>query len=361
MFQNARITLTAWYLVIIMMISILFSVVIFNGINSELERFDRQQQLRQERIEHMFGDLSLPQSFPQYDSEIISGARSRLIIILGVINVGILLTAGVAGYFLARRTLLPIQNMVAEQHRFISDASHELRTPLTSLRTEIEVNLRDKTLSVHTAKKLLESNLEEVINLQNLSDNLLELSKAKVGKANFEPIRLAEVIEHTVKKMTTFAKRKNITISLHLGKECVLGEAIRLQQLFTILLDNAIKYSPKDTTITISMKKTERYVRVSITDQGIGIAKKDVLYIFDRFFRADKARGKKITGYGLGLSIAKKIVTEHTGTIQVHSNASKIVRNVLPETTRSQQADTHSIVGGGSTFIIQFPATKTIG
>lgn len=336
MFQNARIMLTAWYLVIIMMISMLFSILIYQGINTELERFDRQQQVRQDRMERMFGSLPFSPNFPRYDPDIVTGARGRLLFILGLINSGILVISGGAGYFLAGRTLRPIQKIVAEQDRFISDASHELRTPLTSLRTEIEVNLRDKKLSINTAKKLLESNLEEVINLQNLSDNLLELSQTKIGKANFASVFLAEIIEQSVKKMMIFAKRKHITITQHTGKEHILGNVIRLQQLLTILLDNAIKYSPNDTTITISMEKTERYVRVSIADQGIGISEKDLPHIFERFYRADKARGKKVSGYGLGLSIAKKIVTEHNGTIQVQNKENN-----------------------GTTFVIKFPATKT--
>ena len=172
MFRSARFTLTAWYLIIMMIVSGLFSGIIYQGINQELTRLELVQLHRQERLEEVFGDVRIPQLESAQDA--IQDSRKRLIITLLFINGGILLLAGAAGYFLAGQTLQPIQEMVLEQRRFISDASHEMRTPLTALRSEIEVGLLDKKMSLNGAKKLLKSNLEEVIHLQKLSNSLLD-------------------------------------------------------------------------------------------------------------------------------------------------------------------------------------------
>ena len=178
MFENARIKLTAWYLGIIMLVSILFSVVIYTGINAELERIEHMQLRFQEDLEEGIippSNIRIERTL-KADPAVIKAARARLLTILGLINLAILGISGGAGYFLAGRTLKPIREMVEEQKRFIADSSHELRAPLTSLRTEIEVALRNTKLNLSDAKKLLVSNLEEVLSLQLLSDNLQNLS-----------------------------------------------------------------------------------------------------------------------------------------------------------------------------------------
>ncbi|CAN5199697.1 HAMP domain-containing sensor histidine kinase [soil metagenome] len=337
MFHHARISLTAWYLVIVLAISVLFSFAIFSGLNNELERFDLQQQVRQDRVEHMFGDGPLPPNFPRYDPRMIQDARQRLIVILGAIDLVILLASGVTGYFLAGRTLRPIQRMVDEQYRFITDASHELRTPLTSLRSEIEVNLRDKHLSLSEAKKLLESNLEEVVTLQNLSDTLLQLSEFSPQRTVLTPLSLSPFIEQVIKKINPIAKKKHITLTYAGGTEKIRGMEIHLQQILMILLDNAIKYSPKNTTITILSKRIDHTVVIEVRDQGIGIAEKDIPHIFKRFYRAASTTSNRSEGYGLGLSLAKKMVIEHNGSIHVQS-----------------------VVNKGTTFTLKFPSTDKL-
>src|SRR3989344_858512 len=176
MFQSARIKLTIWYTLIIMLISLSFSLAIYKVLGSELDRLDRTQRLRIERglPERPFltPSTDLDQRIPRrffLDPELLKETRERLGLILALINLVILAISAASGYFLSGRTLKPIKEMVEEQNRFITDASHELRTPLTTLKTEIEVNLRNKKLSVEEAKAILKSNLEEVNNLQVLS------------------------------------------------------------------------------------------------------------------------------------------------------------------------------------------------
>ena len=176
MFQKARIKLTAWYLLIIMLVSILFSVVIYSGINRELGRFERSHVIifRDERL--VPPNPPPPVDITKIDTQGLTAARTRLTLTLIFINIGIFWIAGLAGYFLAGRTLRPIKEMVDEQNRFITDASHELRTPLTSLKTSIEVNLRNKNMTLAQAKELIKSNLEDVEYLQTLSDGLIRLA-----------------------------------------------------------------------------------------------------------------------------------------------------------------------------------------
>lgn len=331
MFQSARLKLTAWYLVLIMAISIVFSIVIYQGITQEIDRSLRMQQFRIYRIQHPDAApptfVISPNNLPIDYSEIYESATNRIRLVLILINAGIFLLAGGAGYFLAGRTLRPIQEMVDEQNRFITDASHELRTPLTALRSEIEVNLRDEKLSLEEAKSLLASNLEEVENLQSLSDNLLQLAQHQQPQVIEvkSAISLADVLEEAVHKVQSLAKKKYITIEQKkVGTIKVNGDKQSLIQLFVILLENAIKYSSEKTIVSITTKSVDHMIHVLVSDEGIGIDKKDIPHIFDRFYRADSSRTKQdVSGYGLGLAIAKKIIEGHNGEISVKSEKNK--------------------------------------
>lgn len=318
MFNRARIKLTAWYLAIIMSVSLLFSAIIYKGADIELSRIERRQQVRIERFRTEF--FRLP-DFPEMFVPVpVDEIRKRLIAALAVINGGILILSGGAGFFLAGRTLRPIEEMVQEQNRFIADASHELRTPLTSIKTQTEVSLRDKKLTLVEAKSLLVSNLEEVDNLQSISDRLLEL--AQIEKPNyfvFRPLDFQDLIRSAVSKVRPLAREKNITIKPLKSKVPLLeGDRGSLMEMLVIFLDNAVKYSPENTAVNLSVKLSAQTIMLTVSDQGIGIDKKDLPNIFERFYRSDKSRtDHHVAGYGLGLSIAKKIIDAHNGTIQV--------------------------------------------
>lgn len=324
MFRSARIKLTAWYLLVIMLISISFSVAIYRGLTLELNRVGRMQRLR---IEGRFPGRRSDFLGPFFlDQGLITETKNRLKIILAVINLTIFGASAAAGYFLAGRTLRPISDMVEEQGRFIADASHELRTPLTSLKSEIEVGLRDENLKLNEAKKLLASNLEEVNNLQTLSDGLIRLThyQKEENGITVSKISLKTIIEEAVKKVAGLSKSKNIKIINQVGKITVEGDKSALVELFTIFLDNAIKYSPKKTEVRIKAGRTDGFVHIQIADQGVGIDKEDIPHLFDRFYRADKSRTKSgSSGYGLGLSIAKEIVERHNGSIKAESQINK--------------------------------------
>ncbi len=317
MFQKARSKLTAWYLCIIMFVSVSFSMGMFRILTMELDRI--------ERIERVQISRRFPQPPAFLDPELIEETKQRLILRLVAINVLILTGSAAAGYFLAGRTLKPIADMVDEQNRFITDASHELRTPLTSLKSEIEVNLRDKELSLDQAKTLLKSNLEEVNSLQVLSDGLIRLTQYSApSEPAVTDVSLAVIAGEAVRRIAHAAKQKQIAITNNIPNIKTQGNQTALTELFVIFLDNAIKYSPKQKTIHLTGKKSDGHVVIDIADQGFGIAEKDIPHLFDRFYRADKSRTKiNVPGYGLGLSIAKQIVDQYNGTIRVTSALNK--------------------------------------
>lgn len=333
MFESARLKLTAWYLLIIMAISVSFSAFIYIGVTREVNRIIRTQRFRIEHPELRFHltqqDLFFRSSTDDApnlsDLDLIQEARTRVLVALAGINVIILVLSSCAGYFLAGRTLRPIKDMVDEQNRFIADASHELNTPLTSLRTLIEVNLRNKKITLPETKTVLSQNLEQVNNLAALSGELIELAQyQKSNGLSFEPVSLDQIIKNAIEKITPLAEKKHIILSVHISDITISGNPRSLVELFVILLDNAIKYSPEKKSVVIHAKKADSKIEVTVTDNGIGIEKEDIAHIFQRFYRADKSRTKKYnTGYGLGLSIAKRIITLHNGTISVVSKPNK--------------------------------------
>jgi signal transduction histidine kinase len=289
-------------------------------------RIERVQSLRVERQRDLFESLpfeirtKLPK--PPFMTIEVSEARSRIVASLFMVDVIILVLSGIAGYILAGRTLKPIQNMVDEQNQFIADASHELRTPLTALKSSLEVTLRDKNITLKDAKDLIKSNLEEVNELQSLSDSLLQLAQYQNidGNLSFSTINLQMPIHEAVNKISSISHLKHISIEIHVKSITLETDAALVTEILVVLLDNAIKYSNEGSSIKINAHKTDGMVSISVADQGIGIADTDIPFIFNRFYRSDKSRSKEsASGYGLGLSIAKKITELLGGSIQVAS------------------------------------------
>lgn len=333
MFHSTRLKLTAWYLLIIMVVSISFSAFIYFGATTE---YDRIIRIEQYRVMHPMQPGIFLQRPPSQDdlfsvssgrdNELIEWAKLRVLEALFGINIIILFLSAVAGYFLAGRTLRPIRNMLDEQNRFITDASHELNTPLTVLKTSLEVNLRNKKLNLEEAKEVLRSNLEDVNSLQSLSEELMGVVMYQKQNGNFKltKIALPLVINSAIGQVKALAEKKKIIIKMEAAKNFVTGDEKSLRELVVILLDNAIKYSPSKSIVNVDVKKGDSVIQIIVKDNGAGIKKEDLPHIFDRFYRADRSRTKqKIGGYGLGLSIAKRIVTLNNGSIRVESEISR--------------------------------------
>lgn len=318
MFQSARIKLTILYVIIIMIVSVLFSLAIFRTQSTEIERILQLQQLRFQRQ-----GLLRPNFNPRtFDPEVLQESKDRTIRNLIFINLGVLVFSAGAAYYLSGRTLNPIENMLEEQKRFVADASHELRTPLTTMKTGLEVSLRGKNIGKEP-KKLLESNLEEVNKLSYFSDKLLRLSTYDQDQEiAFSDVSLKEIIERVAKQLTSLAKTKRIGIKKDLEEVSIKGNFDAIGEAFSTILDNSIKYSSKDSKVNVSLKSQGNKAVLKIQDFGIGIKAGDLPYIFNRFYRVDTSRAKEKTdGFGLGLSIAKTIIDKHKGKIEVVSTS----------------------------------------
>ncbi len=326
MFKKARLKLTAWYLLIIMIISFSFSALIYQLINLEINRFASSQR---NRIERRF--FPSGQNLPQppiilVDDDLIAESQQRLLSNLIIINGVILLVSGSLSYFLAGRTLSPIQKMTEDQKQFISDASHELKTPITALKAMLEVSLRDPKLNLKESKKVLTNSIFATNQLKTLSDSLLKLNHLNNNGSSFnlKPASIKNLMTESVKKIKAKADKKKISIKVQSTRGKIVVDSQKIEELFLILLDNAIKYSPQSSLIKVTAVKNNKHLIFKIADQGIGISSKDLPHIFDRFYRADNARAKNgASGYGLGLSIAQKIVEQHKGLISVKSTPNK--------------------------------------
>jgi two-component system sensor histidine kinase CiaH len=322
MFESATFKLTAWYLAILMTISLTFSVVIYQ-LNF------REISFRLENLQHSLMDNSMyllpstpsDETFSYGPNSPLSvqsrQAAGQMTLSLVYINIVVLVAGGLGSYFLARRTLRPIKESHEAQSRFTSDASHELRTPLAAMKAELEVNLRDQNLSAAESRELLESNLEEVNKLIQLTQMLLQLSRMDYDKLERTSVDIVSVLNEKLKLYKKESKRFDITAR---KKAVVTAHQPAIDELMAILIDNALKYSPKGSKISIRIFMRRGMIAFKIHNTGKAISDEDLPKLFDRFFRADTSRtNSSENGYGLGLSIAKKIIDVHHGDIQVTS------------------------------------------
>jgi len=321
MFNQARLKLTLWYTLILLAISGSLSILFYIRTAGAV---DRQFAVIEQRLQRERAGLGL--TLPQLAAlkilpTEIAEAKQKIINQLLWVNGTVLLVFVGAGYFLSGKTLRPIQAVMDEQKRFIGDAAHELKTPLTALKTSLEVNLMDQKLP-DPARQVLEENLEDVNRLQSLTENLLQLARQENNTVIFATVPINNVVDSAFQQLHTLAEQKMIRLVWNNVPEDWTIQAHRdsLVQLLIILLDNAIKYSPTNTAVTVSTQRARGNLILRIQDQGIGIAKHHLPYIFDRFYRVDDARSKEGRGgYGLGLSVAQKIVNQHHGSISVES------------------------------------------
>jgi len=207
---------------------------------------------------------------------------------------------------------------------FVAMVSHELRSPVTSIQQQLSVmleglsgDLTERQMRMLTRAKQRAGGLLDLIN------DLLDLSKIEAGMAvqYKEPLKLEELLARVYEQMLPEAKTKGLKLKLHV--KCpippVNGDRSNLEGAFTNLVNNAIKYTPEGGEITIHLKQDKKNVRVEVSDTGIGISKKDLPRIFDRFCRVKSEKTRQIIGTGLGLCIVKHIVEAHLGTISVES------------------------------------------
>jgi signal transduction histidine kinase len=334
MFRSATFKLTMWYLAIVMAISLSFSFILYHDAAIELQRGLNRATQRIDREYPIFENSPLLQPRSDYAS-----GTHRLLLRLVALNVIVFIGAGFASYLLARRTLKPIEAAHEQQKRFTADVSHELRTPLTALRMESEVALLNDKAPASALRATLTSNLEEVGKLEVLINNLLRLTRLEANELQqqFEPVSTEALAAAALERVEPLAKIQKIKLASDIPAATINGDQDSLAQLLVILLDNAIKYSPKGAEVSLQGRQRGEQFIFTVTDHGQGIAPDALKHVFDRFYRANSARTKDgQEGYGLGLSIAKMIADLHGGNITL---SSRVDHGTTATVTLSARAD----------------------
>lgn len=219
-----------------------------------------------------------------------------------------------------------LYNMEKLRKRLTSDISHELRTPLTSIQTHLEAMIDG--IWEPTEEGLISVN-EEVIRISHLVDELKNLAKydSDKNKLNISEVDLEQLIKNIIYNNESFALEKNIKIEYNLEKIKAHIDKEKISQVIVNLISNAIRYTNCNCErlgkIIIRLYKEENLIKISVKDNGIGIPKKSLDYIFERFYRVDKSRCRNTGGTGVGLTICKSIIDLHNGNIEVKSEVNK--------------------------------------
>ena len=223
--------------------------------------------------------------------------------------------------------------------QFTADASHDLRTPITIIRSTAEITLR-RPRSAEEYREALTTVLETSVETSELLENLLTLARADAGAVGMEmhPLELGAHVRKAQQRAMALCADKPLDVAAVTPPEpvWVKADAIAIDRLLLILMDNAVKYTPPGGHCEIALEQEGDQAKIRVRDTGIGIADKDLKSIFERFYRADRARSRNIRGAGLGLAIARWITEMHGGTIAAESQ-----------------------VGGGTTFEVCLPMPVT--
>jgi len=218
---------------------------------------------------------------------------------------------------LSSHALKPAELAWEQQQRFISDASHELKTPLTVILANLDIMENEQG-----SNQWLSAAKTEGLMMKKLIENLLFLARSDEMRepVEHEPLNLSDLVSEMSLAFEAPAYEKNLTIDTDIKpNQTILGNEDLLRQLMSILLDNAVKYTPEGGEIKISLKKSQDKLMLTVYNSKVYIAKEQQEKLFDRFYRIDKARSKPEGGYGLGLSIAAEIARQHGASLKVSS------------------------------------------
>jgi two-component system, OmpR family, sensor histidine kinase CiaH len=302
-FFVARIRLTFYYSITAIIILGGSSIIAYNAILSNFTESISERVLAP--------DLSLA---------IIADARDILFDRFLTIDLLILILVILLGFLLTHKTLQPIKSNMEKQKRFIADASHELRTPTAVVISGLEVALSNKKLDFLLAKKTLENTLDEMREFSKFSNYLLDISKNEAHlKMDYKSIDINALAKSIIGKSRNLASVKKINFETRMLNSPVIvkGNEIELSRVFYNILDNAIKYTPADGTVIMSDKVSSGKYVLTISDNGGGISKDIIDKVFEPFFRGETSRNTD--GAGLGLTLSKRIIENHKGTISIKS------------------------------------------
>ncbi|SIS66390.1 sensor histidine kinase [Alicyclobacillus vulcanalis] len=232
-----------------------------------------------------------------------------------------LLSAGV-GFVLASRALRPIRKSFEDERRFVANASHELRTPLSVMRLQIDRMFRHPAETIFDMSEVVASLARETDRLQRLVNDLLTLAKADEGRVAFSmrAVDLAALAREAVDRFAPVAEERGIELRAMATAARAVADPDRLLELLSILLDNALAFTPRGGLVEVAAHPAEGGAVLAVRDTGQGIPREHLPRVFDRFYQVDPSRSTR--GAGLGLSIAKWIAEAHGGTIRVMSPGS---------------------------------------
>jgi len=237
---------------------------------------------------------------------------------------------GAGSWWLAGRSLVPAQKAWEHQQTFISNASHELRTPLTLMRASAEVALRELPADDQDGRALLGDVLQETDHMTRLVEDLLLLSRLDAGRLSLErkAVSMPDLLTDVERQVGRVAEERGVKLTAAPTAGVVMGDFTRLRQVLLILLDNALRHTPRGGEIRIESRRHGRQLQIAVADTGNGIPPEHLPRIFERFYRADSARtaGAGDGGAGLGLSIAQALVQAHHGQISIESQPGKGTR-----------------------------------
>ena len=247
----------------------------------------------------------------------------RILLIGGMLT---LILIGLGGFWLTRKAIEPIEASFLQLKQFTADASHELRSPLTAIKASVDI-MRNHPERVHPkdAKKL-EAISGAALQMNAMLGDLLFLARADadsdlaVNERQLKPVLLNQILQNCFVLLEPLANEKQIVFQSKFRSELkVLGDVPQLSRLFSNLLENALQYTPEEGRVSLDLYRQNRYAVISVRDTGIGIAPDQIDKVFDRFWRANKARSRREGGTGLGLAISQAIVKRHGGKISVTS------------------------------------------
>ncbi|MEO6761149.1 MAG: HAMP domain-containing sensor histidine kinase [Candidatus Saccharimonadales bacterium] len=314
MFRSVTLKLTLVYVLLAIILSLLFSSVLYHFSTDELSDALSEQYKTLSVNDHDSDNAHLP-------SEELDRHSGHLLAQLIYFNIFVIVGSTIVSYILARRTLRPIEQAHRSQIRFTAEASHELRTPLAAMRADTEVALMEKGLNPK-ARRTLQGNVDDIRKLEQLASHLLDISRYQAGYTSpHELLNLDEITADALRQLNHVIKAKHLSVKLNIKPVQLLGDNYAVRQLITIVLDNATKYSQTGGTIAIKLTAENKQAVVVITDTGIGIPPSDLPHLFERFYRSTNTRGNEpgMNGYGLGLPLAQEIVQAHKGSIHISS------------------------------------------
>lgn len=256
------------------------------------------------------------------DASAASSWQSLALILAGV-GLAALAVFFVVSVFFSRWALRPVEEAWNQQRRFVADASHELKTPLTVILANSSILLEHPERPIARESQWIESTQTEAERMQELVGDLLELARpdADAPARAQEPLDFTNLVEGNLLQFESVAFERSIELASELEPNIVIrGDARRLHRLLSTLLDNACKYADAGGTVTVTLHRRAHNAQLTVHNTGAAIAPEDLPHVFDRFYRADKARTRDVGGYGLGLAIARDVAEEHGGTLAAASS-----------------------------------------